>query len=148
MANRVNELAQRIYIDMVSRIALAPGRTIWLGGVAPSSAPALLVEAEAAGFVTRSDDPRLRLQACAGRPSCAHGNADVRAGARRLSHLAPPGGLHVSGCAKGCAHPRASDITLVGTPGGLDLVRNGSPRDVPIRRGLTIADVRAVVGAR
>ena len=56
--------------------------------------------------------------------------------------------LHVSGCAKGCAHPRASDVTLVGTPNGFDLVREGSPRDVPVTRGLAVADIRAVVGAR
>jgi precorrin-8X/cobalt-precorrin-8 methylmutase len=134
--------------DMASRygegrIALAPGRTVWLGGVAPSSAPALLVEAEAAGFVTRSDDPRLRLQACVGRPSCAHANADVRADARRLSHLAPPGGLHVSGCAKGCAHPKPAAVTLVAQPGDgrYDLIRNGAPQAAPTHPDLTLDEI-------
>jgi precorrin-3B synthase len=27
--------------------------------------------------------------------------------------------LHVSGCAKGCAHPQPSPVTLCGTPAGL-----------------------------
>ncbi len=39
--------------------------------------------------------------------------------------------LHVSGCAKGCAHPGAAGLTLVGLPGGLGLVRGGTARDAP-----------------
>ena len=101
------------------------------------------------GLVTRADDPLLRVIACTGAPACPESRAETRKLAASLApHLAPDVRLHVSGCAKGCAHPKASDLTLVGTPDGFDLVRNGSPRDVPIRRGLTIADIRAVVGAR
>ncbi|WP_204316206.1 hypothetical protein, partial [Serratia marcescens] len=39
---------------------------------------------------------------------------------------------HVSGCAKGCAHPGPSDLTLVGEAGGYGIVLGGpasaSPR--------------------
>jgi len=45
--------------------------------------------------------------------------------------------LHVSGCIKGCAHPKAAPLTLVATAEGYDLVRDGSARDVPLRRGLS-----------
>lgn len=101
------------------------------------------------GLLTRVDDPLLRVVACAGAPACPEAHGETRKLAASLApQLAPDARLHVSGCAKGCAHPRASDLTLVGTPDGFDLVRNGSPRDVPLRRGLSIADVRAVVGAR
>jgi precorrin-3B synthase len=101
------------------------------------------------GLVTRADDPLLRVIACTGAPDCPEAHAETRALAASLApHLAPDTRLHVSGCAKGCAHPRASDVTLVGTPNGFDLVRNGSPRDVPVRHGLAVADIRAVVGAR
>jgi precorrin-3B synthase len=101
------------------------------------------------GLVTGPGDPLLRIVACTGAPDCPEAHAETRALAASLApQLGPDTRLHVSGCAKGCAHPRASDITLVGTPDGFDLVRNGSPRDAPVRRGLTIADVRAVVGAR
>jgi precorrin-3B synthase len=101
------------------------------------------------GLVTRADDPLLRIVACTGAPACPEARAETRKLAASLApHLAPETCLHVSGCAKGCAHPAASDLTLVGTPDGFDLVRDGSPRDVPIRRGLTTADIRALVGAR
>jgi precorrin-3B synthase len=100
------------------------------------------------GLVTRADDPLLRVVACTGAPVCPEAHAGTRELAMSLApHLAPDTCLHVSGCAKGCAHPNASDITLVGTPDGFDLVRNGAPRDVPVMRGLTSADIRALVGA-
>jgi len=101
------------------------------------------------GLVTRADDPLLRVVACTGAPACPEAHAETRELAASLApRLAPETRLHVSGCAKGCAQPNAADITLVGTPDGIDLVRNGSPRDVPLQRGLTIADVRARMGAR
>jgi precorrin-3B synthase len=101
------------------------------------------------GLVTRADDPLLRVVACTGAPACPEAQAETRALAMSLApHLAPDTSLHVSGCSKGCAHPNPSDITLVGTPHGFDLVRDGSPRDLPAQRGLTVADVRALVGAR
>jgi precorrin-3B synthase len=101
------------------------------------------------GLVTRADDPLLRIVACTGAPACPEAHTETRKLAAWLApHLAPDTRLHVSGCAKGCAHPRASDVTLVGTPNGFDLVREGSPRDVPAKRGLSASDVRALVGAR
>jgi precorrin-3B synthase len=100
-------------------------------------------------LVTRADDPLLRIVACTGAPDCPEAYAETRKLAASLApQLGPDTRLHVSGCAKGCAHAKASDLTLVGTSEGFDLVRNGSPRDVPVRRGLTIADVCALVGAR
>jgi precorrin-3B synthase len=101
------------------------------------------------GLVTRADDPLLRVVACTGAPACPEAHAETRKLAASLApYLAPDTCLHVSGCAKGCAHPKASDITLVGTRDGFDLLRDGSPRDVPAQRGLTTADVRVLVGAR
>jgi precorrin-3B synthase len=35
----------------------------------------------------------------------------------------------VSGCAKGCAHPGAAPLTVVGMPGDCGLVANGTARD-------------------
>jgi precorrin-3B synthase len=101
------------------------------------------------GLVTSADDPLLRVVACTGAPGCPEAQAETRAFAAALApHLAADTRLHVSGCAKGCAHPGPSDVTLVGTSDGFDLVRDGTPRDVPARRRLSIADVRALVGAR
>jgi len=89
------------------------------------------------GIVTDADDPILRVIACSGAPACGEAHAETRAlGAAMAVHLPADGRLHVSGCAKGCAHPAPSPLTLVATADGFDLVQDGSARDVPVLRGL------------
>jgi precorrin-3B synthase len=44
--------------------------------------------------------------------------------------------LHVSGCAKGCAHPGVAPLTLVATSAGFDLIRDGSASATPTLSGL------------
>lgn len=105
------------------------------------------------GLITRADDPLLRVVACTGAPGCAQAHAETRALAQALApHIPAEVRLHVSGCAKGCAHPGASAITLVATNDGFDLVRDGSARDVPTLHGLTpvrlLADATAILGER
>jgi precorrin-3B synthase len=39
--------------------------------------------------------------------------------------------LHVSGCAKGCAHPAPAPLTIVGTEHGCGVVRNDTARAAP-----------------
>jgi precorrin-3B synthase len=39
--------------------------------------------------------------------------------------------VHVSGCAKGCAHPRPAPFTIVGAGQGCGIVRDGSAREEP-----------------
>jgi precorrin-3B synthase len=115
------------------RVRLASGRVIWLDGV-PSSAEAQIArEASAAGFVVDPHDRRLRLDACVGRAGCARASEDVRAAALRLASAAPATGLHVSGCAKGCAHPSAAGVTLVsrGVAGRYDMILDGAPSAPP-----------------
>ncbi len=104
------------------------------------------------GLVTRADDPRLRVAACTGAPACPEARAETRALAAALApHLPKDARLHVSGCAKGCARPAGSDVTLVGTESGFDLVRHGSARDLPALRDLSrekiLADPAALWGA-
>lgn len=99
------------------------------------------------GLVTRADDPLLRVTACTGAPGCPGAHAETRKLAAALApHIPADARLHVSGCVKGCAHPKPSHITLVGTPKGFDLVRDGSARDVPDLRGLDPAKILAHVG--
>jgi len=89
------------------------------------------------GLITRADDPRLRVVACSGAPRCREAHADTRALAAALApHLDAGARLHISGCIKGCAHPKAVPLTLVATAEGFDLVRDGTARGVPVRRGL------------
>jgi len=92
-------------------------------------------EAERLDFIVRADDPRQRIVACPGRPACGSGLIASRALAAQIAGLArsPSGGIavHVSGCRKGCAHPGAAALTIVGTERGCGIVHNGSARAVP-----------------
>ena len=87
-------------------------------------------------FIEKPDDPLLRVDACPGAPACPSATVETRQLARALAGKID-GDLHVSGCEKGCARPRAADVTLVGRSGGFDLVRHGAPSDAPAQRGLT-----------
>lgn len=112
----------------------APNRSLLVVGVTRESAARLLSAAAQFGFVTRADDPRRHVIACAGAPLCASAYIPARAIAPDIAAAAAPhlnDGLiiHVSGCAKGCAHPGAAPLTVVGTPGDCALVANGSARD-------------------
>ncbi|WP_417252988.1 cobalamin biosynthesis protein CobG [Celeribacter sp.] len=123
------------------------------GAVAMRVTPwrAFLLEGVKAGFqtpfITSEDDPLLRAHACAGAPSCPQATVETRALAVQLAQNLSgdlAGGVHVSGCAKGCALPRAAAVTLVGRDGAFDLVLNGAPWDTPVQRGLTPAQCRDV----
>ncbi|MHC2505126.1 sulfite reductase beta subunit-like hemoprotein [Bradyrhizobium elkanii] len=88
-------------------------------------------------LVTDAGDPRLRVVACSGAPRCGEAHADTRMLASALArHIPPDARLHVSGCAKGCAHSGSADVTLVATDDGFDLIRRGTTRDAPVIRGL------------
>jgi len=79
------------------------------------------------GLIHHADDPLLRVIACTGAPACPQALQATRPLARRLAPHLPSGViLHVSGCAKGCAHPGPATVTLVGQPGGWGLVRGGT----------------------
>lgn len=104
-------------------------------------------------LITRPDDPALRVIACSGAPRCREAHADTRALASALApHIPIDARLHVSGCAKGCAHSGPTAITLVATDDGFDLVQNGSTRDAPVMRRLSsasiVANPSALVGGR
>lgn len=96
----------------------------------------------ASGLITEAYDPALRVVACSGAPRCREAHADTRALAAALApNIGAASRLHVSGCAKGCAHSGTAAITLVATGAGFDLVRGGSTRDEPILRGLDRDDI-------
>jgi precorrin-3B synthase len=114
----------------------APNRALLFGPLGAAGAEAFRVAAERLGFVTDACDPRRRFAACPGAPSCAHGLIAARALAAELArHVSLSGdgiAVHVSGCAKGCAHPRAAPFTIVGAEQGCGIVRDGSARDEPV----------------
>jgi len=85
-------------------------------------------------FIVRADDPRRHVIACAGAPICASADIAARALAPQIAAAAAPHldgsfKIHISGCAKGCAHPAPAALTVVGTPAGCALISNGSTRE-------------------
>lgn len=89
------------------------------------------------GLILSPDDPLRRVEACTGAPGCLQAHAETRPLARRLAAQVPPGRtLHISGCAKGCAHPGPADLTLVATPSGFDLIQGGTAQGAPRARAL------------
>jgi precorrin-3B synthase len=89
-----------------------------------------------AGFITDPTDPRLTLSACPGAPACASASVRARADATLLAARGVRD-VHVSGCAKGCAHPGPA-TTLVGIGGRYGFIRYGRAGDAPAITGLTI----------
>ena len=121
----------------------APDRALLLGPLSDAMAVAARHAAERLGFVVRLSDPRRRIVACPGAPSCASGLIAARAIAAELARHLPASLslVHISGCGKGCAHPAPAPLTVVGTSQGCGIVRNGTSRMTPE----TYADPASIV---
>lgn len=120
----------------ISDIRLSSGHGLILTGLHRDGA----IRAEAAardfGFWTSADEPRASIALCAGTLGCASAHFDTRAAAELAAGRADElldGSLmlHLSGCPKGCAHPAAAGLSLVGAPSGYGLVVNGAASDRP-----------------
>lgn len=100
----------------------------------PKEARVALDALTTAGFVTDPADPRRAVAACPGAPACASGTTPVPDHAASLAEAFAPfaaRGLtaHVSGCGKGCAHPRPTDLTLVAEDGRYRVALDSAPGD-------------------
>jgi precorrin-3B synthase len=134
-ADTLTELARVAKANGTSWARPAPDRALLLGPLSEANAVATASAAERLGFVTEPRDPRLRIVACPGAPACASGLIAARDLAAELALYMPPSGdgiaMHISGCAKGCAHPMSAPLTIVGAEQGCFIVRNGSARATP-----------------
>ncbi|MDM7457433.1 MAG: precorrin-3B synthase [Tepidimonas sp.] len=73
-------------------------------------------------WITDATDPRLRVAACVGAPGCVQASGGTLPLAGLLAAYLPnEGWLHVSGCAKGCAHPYPAPTVRV-RPDGWDWI--------------------------
>jgi len=120
-------LAELVKTSGCAALRVTPWRLILTENAAP---------VPAAGFVTSPNDPLLAISACPGAPLCTSASVKTRSLARLIAGRTNAT-LHISGCNKGCAHPRRSDVTLVGRDGRFDLVKNGLPWDEPSLTGLS-----------
>ncbi len=148
-AAQLDVLARSALQSGASELRLTPWRAILVPGLTRSAAERLAADCAATGLITDPDDPRLRVAACAGATGCHRGTTPVLEHAARWAPLLEPGPcdhgilLHVSGCAKGCAHPATAPMTLVAEDGRYRVVSHGMPGPV----GLDAAAVERLLGA-
>ncbi|UCI16677.1 precorrin-3B synthase [Mesorhizobium sp. B2-1-8] len=133
-ADKIIGLAQSALAFDTTEIRLAPGRALlFLGQPADTSQP-LQQTATTLGFVTSATDPRTRIAACPGAPACASGRIATRDIAEAIAAENADTldfTLHISGCAKGCAHPGPAALTIVGDENGAGLVVNATAKALP-----------------
>jgi precorrin-3B synthase len=127
-------------------LRLTPWRAFVIPGVTDPAA--LRIDLGKLGLITMPGDPRARIVACPGKPLCGSATVPTRADAALLAAAGIAGHVHVSGCIKGCAHPSAAGITLVGDAGRYAIVRDGRASDPPMRTGLTLAEAAEAIGAK
>jgi precorrin-3B synthase len=138
-AGELANVAQCAADSGATEIRLTPWRAILIPLPTIAAAKALSGKLAPTDFILDPADPRRRVAACSGAPSCLHGTTSTRDDATRLAALIDSGSfLHVSGCAKGCAHPRSAPVTFVGRDGLYDVVYDGVPSDSPLLSGLTL----------
>lgn len=137
-----------------TELRLTPWRAIIVADISARDAESLMTDLQTSRcFIVDANDPRLYVAACPGAPACHSATTPVQADAERLAELLPQSArgetfLHVSGCAKGCAHSSPTSFTLVGRAGAYDLVENGTARDAPSVNGLSNAEIHAELAKR
>jgi precorrin-3B synthase len=135
-AATLERLAEAAHALGAAGLRAAPRRALMIVGLAPAAASSAAAIAEGLGFIIRADDPRRHVIACAGAPICSSAHIAARAVAPHIAEIAAPQlgpafDIHISGCAKGCAHARAAALTIVGSADGCALIAGGSVRDRP-----------------
>jgi len=120
----------------ISEIRLSPNHGFFITCLSRDSASQAENSARRHGFWTSSDEPRANIALCSGIAGCGSAFYDTGAAAETLLEHAPDlldGSLaiHLSGCAKGCAHASIAPLTLVGAPSGYGLVVNGTASSGP-----------------
>lgn len=120
-----------------SGIRAAPGRALLVIGLTPEMAATFAAAADGLDFIIRANDARRHVAVCAGMPLCASAQMATRTLAPAIATAAATmldGSLtiHLSGCAKGCAHQQGAALTVVGAPDGCGVIVHGSARDQPL----------------
>lgn len=156
-AENIIALAQGAIALGATEIRPAPSRALLFPRMSLDACETLRDAANSLGFITEAYDPRLSIAACPGAPACASGRIATRALAERIAAhdadlLDGSFTLHISSCAKGCAHPAPAGLTLIGHDlhdheldthdGGAGIALDATARS-PEAAGTVIADAQA-----
>lgn len=109
---------------LADRVTGRPARvTPWRSVVLPGQADPVetLRQAAGLGFGTDERSPWLRVTACTGKPGCKSALADVQADAAGLAARWLGRIVHVSGCARHCGRPAATEIDVTATSEGYEI---------------------------
>jgi precorrin-3B synthase len=131
-ATTLSKLTSLAHGAGASGLRASPGRALLILGIAPECATTVAAAAGRLGFIVDASDPRRRVVACAGAPICASGEIAARALAPSIAEMVAPlldpaEVIHVSGCAKGCAHHGPAALTVIGRDGACDLLVGDTP---------------------
>ncbi len=128
-------------------LRLTPWRALAFPGIAEDRAEAALARLAEMGALFDEKAPLLRIEACPGQGACSEASVDTRALATSIAPHLPDdiARLHVSGCAKGCAHRSAAPLTLVGEVGHWNVVMNGSANSIPEHKALNSKEILDLV---
>jgi precorrin-3B synthase len=150
LAGEFANLADAASREGATELRLTPWRAMLAPTRSLEQAARIVETARARGFIVDAADARLAIAACPGAPECSQAKGPTRIGldaiagvARALSRSGI--GAHVSGCAKGCAKPSPTPLTLVANGRFFDLVYNGAASDAPAATGLTLGEIADVV---
>lgn len=135
-ADKLLALLDAAELAGVEEIRPSPSHALLLlgGSSRIASLPPAAIEL---GFDVDANAPSSRIASCSGAGACASATYRTRDLAADVVEWAPALldgsiGLHLSGCPKGCAHPTAADIAIVGSASGLAVVLDGIADGEPV----------------
>ncbi|WP_216215435.1 precorrin-3B synthase [Amycolatopsis aidingensis] len=103
----------RLVAELVTEAVVTPWRTLLLPDCAETGVLAR------AGLVVTAAEPAAGISACIGHPGCAKSHADVRADARAVLPVLPPGTrAHFAGCERRCGRPRGEHADVLAEGNG------------------------------
>ncbi len=153
-ADELAAVAEYAESEGTGELRLTPWRALLIITPDEEAARRVVARAQHRDLITSADDMRLAVIACPGAPECPQAAAETRAHVIDLAPLAQMiggadgVGLHLSGCAKGCARQSASPITLLASAEGFDLIENAGADGAPRFRSLTFEAVMRELSAR
>jgi len=153
LARDFAKLAEAALRTGAKELRLTPWRAMMAPTQSLEQAAHIVETARGLGLIVDAGDARLAIAACPGAPECSQANGATRSGLDAIAGFAQTPsrdgvGLHVSGCAKGCAKPSATPLTLVANDGAFDLIYDGAAGDAPVAKKLTFDEIASVLAQR